>query len=86
MMRARNLPTKEDSPHRVIIATFFDIDVDEVTVEPQPDAFSIYIEGNVYAIKKYKEINPWGNTVKPQVFNFNQRLLVMWNGKKIQPL
>ena len=85
MLRVKNLPTNPDPEDKQIVADFFGLPITEVINEIQPDVFSIYIKDNEEAQKKYKEINPWGNTKVPKRFNFSERQLVLWNGKKIQP-
>ena len=86
MMRVRNIPKKEEPKGRQKIAEFFGLDVNEVTIEPQPQTFSIYIAGNDYAKAQYKIANPWGNTSIPKRYDFTERLLVRWTGAKVQVL
>lgn len=85
MLRKRNLPTREENG-RQNVADFFGIAVSEVSVEPQPQTFSIRIAGNEEAQKQYKIANPWGNTSIPKKYDFTGSLLVRWTGSKVQVL
>lgn len=85
MMRKRSLSQTPDPKGRELVAKFFGLSVSDVQVEPQEETYSIYISGNLEAQAKYKECNPWGNTSTPKRFDFRDRLLVIWNGKKVQP-
>ena len=85
MLRKKNLvqPTPEG---KQLVADFFGLPVGEVVTEPQPETFSINIDGNDYAQSQYKSIAKYGNTGTPGGYNFKGRLLVRWNGKKVQPV
>jgi|688.fasta_scaffold62640_10 hypothetical protein len=86
MMRVKDLPKEAERSERQLVASFFGLDLNDVVVEPQADTYSVLLENNEYAIEKYKEINPFGNiTTERGAYSFKQRLLVYWNGEKIQP-
>jgi hypothetical protein len=89
MMRKNTVPKSPDQPSRAKVAEFFGLPINEVNVQPQEDTFSINISTNVAAQEKFKLIAPFGNERKPGVtvplYNFKDTLLVMWNGRKIQP-
>lgn len=85
MLRKRNLiqPTPEE---KQLVADYFGLPVGEVATESQPETFSINIDGNDYAQGQYKLIAPYGNIGVPGGYNFRGRLLVRWNGNKVQPV
>lgn len=85
MMRKRNLTADEPSS-RKLVADFFGVDITEVGILEQRDTFSIYIKNNDNAKKQYKQINQFGNGNKPGSYNFDDVVLVMWNGEKVQPV
>lgn len=94
MMRKRiTVSQTPDQPIREKVAEFFGLSINEVSVQPQEDTFSINISTNVEAQEKFKLIAPYGNAGMPLIlgaattptYNFNKALLVMWNGRKIQP-
>lgn len=73
-------------PTRQLIADHFGLELKEVISEPQPDTYSVFIKDNPEAQEKYKEINKYGNTKgRPGTYNFNERQLIFWDGKKLQP-
>ena len=72
---------------RTNVAEFFGLPLNHVLIESQPNTYSIFIKDNDEAQQKYKQVNQYGNTVgRPGGYNFEQKLMVMWNGKKIQPV
>jgi hypothetical protein len=85
MQRKRNL-VEEVDPTRVVVAEYFGLEVAQVSPQPQPDTYMIYIGENPEAQEKYKLIARYGNTSIPGQYDFTNSLLVMWNGKKIQPV
>lgn len=86
-LRVKNLPTKADAPSRQKVADFFGLDIKAVGVEKQQETFSIDISENVDAQTKFKTIAPYGNSSKrPGAYDFSGRILVMWNGTKVQPV
>jgi len=89
MIRGKNILPKPqiDQSSRERVAAFFGLKPSEVSVQPQADTFSIFIADNAEAQEKYKTIAPWGNDVTHRgAYNFRDTLLVMWNGRKIQPV
>ena len=82
MMRKRDMPTI-DAPYRSIIAEHFGLRLEEVGIMPQENTFSINIQDNIEAQKKYKKVNVYGNGYKPGVYDFSETILLMHNGKKI---
>lgn len=85
MMRVRNIPVEPESEDRQLVADFFGLKVTDVTIEPQPETFSVYLKGEKEAQTQYKKANPWGNTDIPKRYDFNDRLLVRWTGKSVKP-
>lgn len=85
MLRVKNLPTEPEPKAKQFIADFFKLAVEEVVVEIQQETYSIDISNNVEAQQQYKKLNPWGN-IKPQQYDFTNRILLYWNGTKIQPM
>ena len=83
MMRKRNLPVVEQSS-RQMVADFFGVNIAEVAVEGPADTYSLNIKENKEAQAKYKEANQFGNGSRPGSYDFNEDILVMWNGKKVQ--
>jgi hypothetical protein len=86
MMRIKDLPQEEIKPEHQAVADFFGLSVADVAPEPQPDAYSIIISGNETAQEQYKKCNPYGNmSGRRGAYDFTERLLVVWNGTKVQP-
>lgn len=85
MLRKRNL-VKPEPEFKQLVADYFGLQLSDVATEPQPETFSIYIDGNEYAQSQFKLIDTYGNDGYPGGYNFKKRLLVRWNGKKVQPV
>ncbi len=85
MLRVQDVTPKANLTEKQKVAEFFGLAVEEVLTEPQPNTYSVLLADNDAAQAKYKECNPFGNTKRPGGYNFTQRILVFWNGKKVQP-
>lgn len=86
MMRVKDLPKDAIKDEHQLVADFFGLTIAEVAPEPQPDAFSIFIPTNEHAQEQYKICNPYGNVKNiPNQYDFSKRILVIWNGRKVQP-
>jgi len=86
MPRVRDIQKPLETPARQVVADYFKLLLTEVTVEPQPDAFSVDLRGNDYAKEQYKKCNPFGNTSKPNIFDFTDRIYVRCDGSKVYAL
>jgi len=86
MMRVKDLPKEKDPEERQLVADFFGVPVDDVTIEPQPHAFTVDLNESEFGQQQYKKCNKYGNVKGcPGIYNFSHRLLVVWNGTKVQP-
>lgn len=87
MLRKKDVvKTSPGSEFKQKIADYFGLMLEDVAVEPQPETFSIYIDGIEYAQAQFKLIAIYGNDGYPGGYNFKKRLLVRWTGTKVQPV
>lgn len=67
------------------VADFFGLDIQDVYTEKQQNTYSVMLT-TPETQQKYKECNPYGNARgMPGVYDFSERILVFWDGKKVQP-
>lgn len=85
MMRKKHLAPKEDNSERQMVADYFGLELLAVVPTDLPNVYLIRIDGNLSAQKAYKKMCPFGNTSIPNRYDFDQDLMVMWNGTKCQP-
>lgn len=78
--------TKVDNiSEKQTVADFFGLDMQDVYTEKQPNTYSVMLN-TPETQQKYKQCNPYGNARgMPGFYDFSERILVFWDGKKVQP-
>ena len=86
-MRVKHITPKiKFDKNRQKISEFLNIEYDDIGVHEAPGTYIINIENNKEAQEAYKSRNPFGNSDRPNSFDFSKDILVRWQDNKLQAM
>ena len=77
MLRLKHLKKQSDDNIKYI-SEYFCISEDNVTSSSIPNTFIVLLETEI-SQDKYKQMNPFGNSLIPKMYDFNQEILVRYD-------